>query len=87
MVDLTNKLEELGANAEEATSATLLDSKWQILSDDLNTMYAFVSRIYSMRKQNNYSDEGLDGERDFNIPLYSKDTTCKSVQSLLLDNE
>jgi hypothetical protein len=87
MVDLTSKLEKLGENAEEATSATLLDSKWQILSDDLNTMYAFVSRIYSMRKQNNYSDEGLDGERDFNIPLYSTDTTCKSVQALLLENE
>ena len=87
MVDLKEKLESIGANAEEATSATLLDSKWRILSDDLNTMYAFVSRIYSMRKQGTFSYEGLDGERDFNTPLYSRDVTCKSVQAMLVENE
>ncbi len=87
MVDLKEKVETIGANAEEATSATLLDSKWQILSDDLNTMYAFVSRIYSMRKQGTFSYEGMDGERDFNNPLYSTDVTCKSVQALLIENE
>jgi hypothetical protein len=87
MVDLKEKVETIGVNAEEATSATLLDSKWQILSDDLNTMYAFVSRIYSMRKQGTFSYEGMDGERDFNNPLYSTDVTCKSVQAMLIESE
>jgi len=84
MVDLTQKLDKHKAEAEEAVNAANLNDDWQKLSEEQNKMYAFVSRIYSMRKSQSYDDSQINST-DYNNPLYSVEIICNVVLNQLLE--